>query len=540
MRTDRQRGDEGFTMIAVVTFSMLIVFLTTALLADAVSQNRDANRQKRDDQLIASAEAIIDRYASKLTVNPVYYLQRVDESERARTCTQVGHPQNGVEVAAGNAWIDGCAEWDYLTDPVDADWFEHPLLQTEENVQTLIEVSPPASGGGVEVNVVGRITNRDQYRAISADIEAVSLAEFVRVTQNDLAYGSGAVLTGKVYSGGNLEFGTGATVRADIHAEGIIIDDADDDCPTFENGAEAFDSVAGNCNADDIRTVFPDALDFGSFWDDVDRLEDIACGGSGICLSGGYDAYLVHPFTSGGVDRIAIWGANGNPPMHAGCTASTEGRWFNLVHDPAVTWVSLGTQDVPGNGVLWADGHIVLGNRGPNPASPSGGTITISGGLTVVAGTQAAPKNLIYNAEVVYSDPNSFDVIGMIATDECVINPYAVGADRTLDLRGAILSQDDRWIVAWWCGDVNNGDTSQFSSSTGAPVQEGTGGVLGTLNVTGSIASPGTGNPSGSFSPRNYGFDERFVFLRPPFYPLVGDDWSYENWSEDFIPDWAR
>lgn len=537
MRSEHRRGDEGFTMIAVVSFSLLLVFLSTALLADALSQNQDANRQKRDDQLIAAAEAVIDRYASKLTVNPAYFLQRVDESERARTCTDPAHPQNGVEIAAGNDWIDGCAIWDYQSVPADADWFTHPLLQSEENIENLIEVSPPTDGGGVEVNVVGRIPNRDQYRAISADIDAVSLAEFVRVTQNDLRYGSGAVILGKVYSGGNLEFGVGSNVGADVHAEGIIVDDDDDDCPTFQNGAVAFDSVAGNCNAGDIRTVFPDALDFDSFWDDVDRLSDIACGGSGICLNAGYEAYLVHPYTSGGVDRVEIWGSNGNPPMHSGCTASTESRWWNLVHDPAVTWVSLGTYDFPGNGVIWSDAHIVLGNRGPNPASPSGNTITVSGGLTVVAGTQAAPKNLIYNAEVQYSDPNSFDVIGMIATDEFVINPYSIGSDLTLELRGALLSQDDRWIISYWCGD-DDSIWTRFAAD-GTPVQWDSG-QYATLNVTGSIASPGSGNPSASFSPRNYGFDDRFAYLRPPFYPLLGDDWTYQNWSEDFIPDWAN
>ncbi len=275
-RPRRGEGDDGFTLIAVVTFSMLVMLLTTALLGDSVTQANDSQRQKRDDQLIAGAEAVIDRYASKLTINPQYFLQRVDESERARTCVQAGHPQVNVEVAPGNDWIDGCIEWAYLTDPTDADWFTHPLLTTEEDIESLIEISPPAGDGGVEISVVGRIADRNQFRSISAEINAISLSQFVRVTELDLRYGDGANLTGKVYSGGDLSFSGTTSVAADIHSEGTLLNSGSYSCPTFLNGAEAYDSGTGNCGAGDVRDVFPEALAFSNFWDDLDRIVNVA------------------------------------------------------------------------------------------------------------------------------------------------------------------------------------------------------------------------------------------------------------------------
>ena len=60
-----------------------------------------------------------------------------------------------------------------------------------------------------------------------------------------------------------------------------------------------------------------------------------------------------------------------------------------------------------------------------------------------------------------------------------------------------------------------------------------------TLFTSGSIATRTTGDIASHFYVRNYGFDERLEFLRPPFYPLLSDDWNYENWSEDSIPAWA-
>ncbi|MEO1063279.1 MAG: hypothetical protein AAFZ07_17835 [Actinomycetota bacterium] len=539
-RRVQDQGDDGFTLIAVVTFSLLVMLLTTALLGESVSQANDSQRQKRDDQLIAGAEAVIDRYASKLTINPQYYLQRVDESERARTCVQSGHAQINVEVQPGSDWISGCIEWAYLTDPTDADWFTHPLLVTEEDIESLIEITPPADDGGVEITVVGRIAARDHYRAISAEINAVSLSQFVRVTELDLRYGDGAVLTGKVYSGGNLSFEGTTSVAADIHSEGTLFNTSPYSCPTFLDGAEAYDSGSGNCSAGNVRDVFPEALAFSNFWDDLDRIVNVACGGSGLCLNHGYEAYIVHPYLSGGEGKLAIWGSDTNPPTHSGCTAEDEDSWWQLVHDASVTWTSIGSSvDYPANGVVWADGHVIVGNRGPNPSGTSGSTSVITGGLTILAGTQSDQKNLIYNAEVEYSDPDSFDIIGLIASDEFVINPYAVGSDLSLELRGAVLSQENKWLVSYYCGD--DGSSVWYDTATGQPVEWGTtGSGYATLNVTGSIASPNTGNPSGSFSPRNYGFDSRLAYLRPPFYPLIGDDWSYENWSEDTIPSWAK
>jgi len=188
--------DAGFVLIAVVLASFVVFLLVTMLAGRAIAELDQSSDQRRDDMLIANAEAIIDRYASKLTINPQYYFQRVDEAERPRTCTAVGHIHWGLEVAPGDDWIDGCSDWEYLTEPTDDDWFIHPLIGSNDAVETLIEVSPPDEEGAVEIIVVGRVPGRVMYRAISASIQATSLSEFVRVTEFDLSYGSGAVLSG--------------------------------------------------------------------------------------------------------------------------------------------------------------------------------------------------------------------------------------------------------------------------------------------------------------------------------------------------------
>jgi hypothetical protein len=533
-RTPRASGDSGLGLVLVVVAMMVVTMITVVLVSEATAQHNQAELQKRDDVLVANAEAVIDRYAAKLTIDPQYYLHRVDESERARTCTQSGHAQNGVEVTAGNDWIDGCSQWAYLTDPTDADWWEHPLLSGEEDVQSLIEVSPPSGGGSVEISVVGRIAKRDQYRAISAEISAISLAEFVRVTELDLRYGSNAVLTGKVYSGGDLSMGPGSDVYKDIHAEGEIVDSGGYECPTFHDGAEAFDGEQNNCGAGDIREVYPDPLDFTNFWDDLARIQNVACGGSGLCLDDGAQAYMIAPYVSGGTAKLRIWTSNNPPGNHSSCSGmSAEERWWFQQPGDSSTWTLRGTYDLPTAGVIWADGHVLVGNRSFGQAP------VIKGGMTIMAGTAASPKNIIMNTEWDYTGPDTFDVLGLIGTDEFIINPYAVGEDGNdkLVIRAALLGQDGKWRIPYWCGE-DSGNNIRFYSN--GNLKNGGSGYYGELEVVGSIATPATGSASGSFDPRTYGFDPRFEYLRPPFYPLVSPDWSYENWSEDDVPAWAK
>jgi hypothetical protein len=51
----------------------------------------------------------------------------------------------------------------------------------------------------------------------------------------------------------------------------------------------------------------------------------------------------------------------------------------------------------------------------------------LKGSLTVYAGSVTDKKNLILNADTTYDDPNSFDTLGLIASDEVIVNGEATG-----------------------------------------------------------------------------------------------------------------
>jgi len=506
----RERGAALATVVMLVMFVSLAVIL---LLKVATSQYQQSRAQEREDVVVAGAEAILDRYAAKLTIDSRYYLHWVDEAERARVCETVGAPTYGDVVQPGHAWDERCDTWSYQDpDPNGdgvTDWFVHPVLDatgTNNDIGVLLEVTPPLSGP-VGVLVVGKRGSSIQRRAITASIHATPLSEFYRVTQGDLSYGAYAETFGKIYSGADVDFGGSTTAHADVYAEGRITS-----APTvWADGAQGYQGAPSSTYGD-IRDVYPQPLNFSDFWDDLDLIYQSACESGGICLDDAdARAWRVQAYVSGGVGKLRIWKS----------TSSHNETWWWTNADSA-SWTVWGTVDVPRNGTLWANAHLIVGDQ----SSPVGVDVpedgdslidfVLKGSLTMYAGSSSAPRNVIITADTFYDDPDSLDILALIASDEIVIDPGAVGLDKELTINAAMLGQSNAWRFA--------GDAPRDS----------------TLNTYGSIATPNVGDIAGHIKYRNYGFDPRLEYIRPPMYPLLDTDWSYDDWREVKLPDWAR
>lgn len=513
LRTDR--NDQGVAMMTVMMLVLLVSLVVAALLKEALIQYEQARSQEREDVVVAGAEAILDRYASKLTIDPLYYIHWVDEAERARRCATLTAAGYGQIVQPGNAWLAGCESWSYLAPDrdgngtPDTEWYVHPVLDAAGNrndIGVLIEVSPPVSGP-VEVMVVGKRGTSVQRRAITASIHATALSEFYRVVQGNLSYGAYAETFGKIYAGGNVSFASDTTAHADVFAEGKIVSPPE----TWADGAQGWESSpTGSFN--DIRDAYPQPLDFNDFWDDLDLVESAACGGAGICLNDAdATAWLVHAYVAGGVGKLRILKST---------TSHSETWWWTNAQSGSAGWTLYGTFDIPINGTLWANQALIVGDRyAPVGVDQDGDGFKDSilrGSLTMYAGSAASRKNLIINADTYYFDPNSLDTLGLVASDEIVVNHNAVGNDRKIYINGALLGQYARWRFSGYAPSDSH------------------------LYTNGSIATRQVGDIARYITYRHYGFDPRLEFVRPPMFPLLDSDWSYEDWREVTLPDWAK
>lgn len=515
-------------MVIVLLMTSVVGLFSMWMINEAQTQYAQTQDQRWDDVTVAGTEAILERYAAKLTIDPAYYLHWVDETERARVCADSGTSHVGAVVQPGSAWWHDCTAWTYQ-DPATTTWFRHPTLAggragISDDIESRIQVAPPGPSSALELTVASRVVSGDATRVIAAQIRAISLSEYFRVTEDDLSYGAGAVINGRVYTGGDLDFDAGppqGVIHSDAFAEGEIVGP-----PVFLDGSQGWDSDASTPYGD-IRTVIEEPLDFSNFWDDLDVMQSAACNGAGICLNqAGSTAWRVQPFVSGGVGKIRVWRSTVLNANISGCPNGPY-RWWT---DPDGAWASWllydtpsspgGVFDMPVNGTLWANGHVIVGH----PATAA--STELLGSLSIYAGSSAAIRNVIINSDIAYADPESFDVLGLIASNEVIINPMAVVDDATdaLNVAASILGQSNGWRVARSCG---------LSGSIITPDPS-------TLNMTGSIATRTTGDIAAHFATRNYGFDARLAYLRPPFFPLLEDGWNYNNWRELPRPDWAH
>ena len=74
-----RRDDSGFAMMATVMGVGAIAFLILTIFQTAQGEYREAQFQRRDDTVVVAAEGMLDRYAGKLTIDPLYYRHYVDE-----------------------------------------------------------------------------------------------------------------------------------------------------------------------------------------------------------------------------------------------------------------------------------------------------------------------------------------------------------------------------------------------------------------------------------------------------------------------------
>ncbi len=526
-RVRRLRDEGGFALGTVIIGVFTIVILTVLLSRLAVNQTDRADLGKREDTVLAGTEAMLERYAAKMTIDPSYYLSYVDEAEAPRVCTDSTSSNYGAVVGPGNTWVEDCETWSYQET---SDYYVHPLFgggtaTTADDVEVLLHVTPPAHGGALEVTVVGRQNVRPVTRAVTVEIRAESLSEFAWLLEDDLRFGDGANSIGKVYSGGNIGYLSGAKAYGNVYAEGLI--GYRDGftwyyAPTWMDGAEGWDSTGDhNAAGEYITDVYPDPIDFDRFWDDLDLLQQAACGGGGICLDSstdhsipnGVNAYLIQTVQQGGETKLRI-SYSTSAPGGSGCLTSEERWWVNSQN---ANWHYLDTYDLPANGALWANQHVVIGED-------SSDAFELSGQLSIYAGNSSARRNVIIASDIRYADGlDGTDVLGLVASDEIRVNPNAVGGDRELHIYAAMLSQNGSIATARSCGDDGSAQTPFHAE----------------LTTYGSFAAVETGDFAQSFQTRNYNFDERLDRIRPPFFPLLREEWTYTNWREITTPCWA-
>ncbi|MFT7650216.1 MAG: hypothetical protein ACI8Y4_004985 [Candidatus Poriferisodalaceae bacterium] len=514
--SEPRQNESGIAIITVLTGGLVIFLALIMMMRNSVTQYENARFEEREDVMLAQMEAVSDRYMSKLHNDAAYHFRWVDEFERTRTCTDATDVVNYLtDRAPGQAWFPNCGSWSYTVAASAEAWRRHPLTTDDDDGVVLLEVHPGADRGYLELEIAGQIERRGQWRAMSVEIFPPSVSGFQWMSELDLRFTPGAETQGPVYSGNDVIYSGPApgNAMANVLADGEIVE-----APTFVGAAAGFDSGG---TYSDIRDKFPEELVFDDFWDDISLLQTVACDQGGLCLnSATATAYMIHPIMQGATPKLSVWSAsvaNSN-----GCLEGDE-WWWQLSNSAVSGWSPPIIHDYPSNGVVWANGPVIVGNRS---LPGQRGAVVVGDPLTIVAGTIDTPRDIVIGGSISYANAND-DVIGLVATGDLVIDPQGTGqvTPGVFTIHGAFLAMEGQLRVARSCGRwgalLDNAGASQ-------------------LEVVGAIATRNTGDLASYFVDRDYSFDPRFFTLAPPFFPRVAPNFSFVDWREVPIPDWAK
>lgn len=456
---NRLAQEHGIGMVLVVLIGAMLTLLSVIMIEQVRGESNRSVHQVYGGTSFQAAEAGVDDYVSKLVDDRLYYLHYVHPGEATR--------QSGAStVAAGGAWT-GVQTWTYPNGK-DA-WRKVPTGCVASDPQcyeyNLRVYAPDATSQYVRVVAAGRKANATtDVRVIETYVRPSSLADYYRVVNGDVAWGSGATTNGKIYANGDITHDGIAT--ADIFAEGDITGSV-----VMQNGAQRYDDDTNP----DIRDKIPNPIDFTSFltsFTDIERASQLA----GIYLNDtNYDAWRLSFRANGTVDIETCdrSGSNDVADVLPVCSAASGAN-------------APSNRPVPANGAIYVVQDAIVRN------APSAGGV--KGRVTVAS-----------NDDIIVGDNISFvtsgqDVLGLVAKNYVYVAAYT---PDPLTWSAGVIAQTGTWQARPWSGTNKS-----------------------LMTFRGMAATDDGGSFAGMFDVRDYGYDDSFQWLPPPWFPVVEDAYT--------------
>lgn len=372
--------EDGIALVLVVSLYALLILLAVTLLATVQGEASRSEQGLKRGTAFQAAEAGVDDFLAKLVDDPSYYSHYVHPGEATR------EEPGGAQAPAGSVWGYDLA-WTY---PNGNDTWR-PLTNGYEYS---LRIAPPSAGSKViQVIATGRKSGTTTgSRTVEALVRPSSLADFYRVVNGNVSWGSGATTNGKIYANGNIDHDGIAT--ANMYAEGSVTGSY-----TLQNGAEVY-------NSSTIRTVIKNPINFSDFltsFVDIQRASQLG----GVYLNDPTKAGWKLVFQSGGTVSIQ----------------SCQQAGGSDVADVAPTCSGSTTLAVPSNGAIYSAQTAIVSGQ-------------VNGRVTV-----ASNDDIVIAGDITYMSAND-DVLGLAAQNDVVIARYV---PYNLTWYASVLAQTGTW-----------------------------------------------------------------------------------------------
>jgi hypothetical protein len=381
------REEKGIAMALVVVTTMVLTTLAVTLLAYVIDEQDRSVAAVKSQEAFQAAEAGLDDYLAKLVDDRAYYLHEVHPAESTR------RPPSGADVAGGNDWPYANV-WTYPTQ-------KNAWKALPNGFEYNLQIIPPAAGQTTTtILATGRKTGQTTgARSLQVQVRPSSLADFYRFSDENVPYGTGAILYGKVYANGQVTGpGSGSAIAyGDIYAWGGISGNF-----SMQNGAQKYTTTTNPSITTKIKTP----IDFSRFlvsFNDLSRAAQVS------------NRYFDDP------SKLAwrfVFANDGTFTVRS-CTAGSNPDVAKAVPNCG----SATTYSVPTNGAIYTGQTAIVEGQVK-------GRVTLGSNDDIVIANDIAPVS-----------PGT-DVLGLVAYNDLWIADYG---PSTLTWVASLLVQTNTW-----------------------------------------------------------------------------------------------
>ena len=478
--TTYMRSKRGQILIQVIVFGSIAVYLLGGLVGWTALNIKASREAFNREQALQIAEAGVDYYRWHLAHAPTDF--------------QDGTGGPGPYV--------------------------HDFRDKDGNIigQFSLTITPPALGSTlVVVESTGNL-NADTpvLRKIAAQLAKPSIAKYAVVANAAMRFGSGTEVFGPIHSNGGIRFD--ALAHNVVTSAVAAYDDPD------HSGANEFGvhthvaptdplppaSVPARTDVFEVGRQFPvPAVDFAGITADLAQMKTDAEANGFYRPSAGALGYHIVLRTDDTFDLYRVT-SRVNPP--SGCTNNQNQSGWS-------TW-SIQNQQLIGNFSFPANGIIFLEDDIYVDGQINGGRLTIVAAF--LPDNPPFRKNIIVNNDLLYTNYDGSDVLGLIAQGN--INVGMV-SDNDLRIDAALIAQNGRVGRHYY---RPPGGGSQRCSPYHTRQTITLWGMIATNLRYGFAYTDGTG-----YQIRNLNYDGSLLYAPPPSFPLTSDQYVTLSWEEE-------
>lgn len=378
-----------------------------------------------------------------------------------------------------------------------------------------LTITPPENGSTlVTIESKGVLDNSNVSKTLRVQLAKPTFAKYAFISNEDIRLGEGTEVFGLIHSNEGVRFDgiahnlvTSAQTTYDDPDHGgakewavhTHINPVDPMPPT--NLPDRFDVFQSG------REVSVPAIDFAGLTATMADLKSKAQSGGRYHGSSGKSGYNLVLKTNGTYQLYRVDSLI-NPANSCNNALGQQGWGSWSVNKRTL----LGTYQMPANGVIFLEDHTWIEGQIDEER------LTIA-----VARFPEAPgqyRNIIINKDILYSNMDGQDVLGLIAQGDINIG---MQSDDVLDIHAAMIAKNGRIGRYYYRPPSNNNGCSPNHTKNTINVY----GMIGTNGRYGFAYTDNTG-----YINRNVTYDANLLYNSPPEFPLTADQYEIISWEE--------